>query len=158
MWTFRSASDAGAPLLTSLNGNKGRQTWEFDAGGGSEEQRARVEALRAAFTANRHEQRHSADELLRLQVADRTAAKRYSPPQQQQQQPGDQKGSGEQQIPAAETVEQHLLGAISFYECLQQEDGHFPGVLLCVIRPVLRWEQRINQRASGGFARCSCRR
>lgn len=26
-----------------------------------------------------------------------------------------------------ERVEEHLKGAISFYECLQQDDGHWPG-------------------------------
>lgn len=120
MWQFRSASDAGGPHLVSLNDNKGRQTWEFDPSAGTPEQRERVEQLRSAFTANRHQQKHSADELLRLQAADRIAAKQHSPPTTQLQ-PG--------QIPSAERVEQHLLGAISFYECLQQEDGHFPGVM-----------------------------
>lgn len=120
MWQFRSASDAGGPHLVSLNDNKGRQTWEFDPSAGTPEQRARVEQLRSAFTANRHQQKHSSDELLRLQAADRIAAKQHSPPTTELQ-PG--------QIPSAERVEQHLLGAISFYECLQQEDGHFPGVI-----------------------------
>jgi hypothetical protein len=30
-------------------------------------------------------------------------------------------------VPSADTVAAHLRGGISFYECLQQEDGHFPG-------------------------------
>jgi cycloartenol synthase len=120
MWKFKSASDAGGPHLVSLNDNKGRQTWEFDPNAGTPDQRARVEELRAAFTANRHKQKHSADELLRLQVADKIAAKKYSPPSTELK-PGE--------IPSAERVEQHLLGAISFYECLQQDDGHFPGMM-----------------------------
>lgn len=120
MWKFKSASDVGGPHLVSLNENKGRQTWEFDPNAGTPEQRARVEELRAAFTANKHKQKHSADELLRLQAADRIAAKKYSPPSTELK-PGE--------IPSAERVEQHLLGAVSFYECLQQEDGHFPGMM-----------------------------
>jgi len=119
MWKFKSASDIGGPLLVSLNENKGRQTWEYDPNAGTAEQKARVEELRAAFTANRHSQRHSADELLRLQAADKIAAKKYSPPSAE---------LGEE-IPSAERVKQHLLGAVSFYECLQQEDGHFPGAM-----------------------------
>lgn len=120
MWKFKSASDIGGPLLVSLNENKGRQTWEYDPNAGTPEHRARVEELRAAFTANRHKQKHSADELLRLQSADRIAAKKYSPPTTELK---------ADEIPSAERVEQHLLGGISFYECLQQEDGHFPGMM-----------------------------
>jgi cycloartenol synthase len=104
--------------MFSLNENQGRQTWEYDPTAGTPEQRARVEELRAAFTANRHKQKHSADELLRLQAADRIAAKKYSPPSSE---------LAADEVPSAERVQQHLLGAVSFYECLQQEDGHFPG-------------------------------
>lgn len=118
MWRFLSASDYGGPHLTSLNGNKGRQTWVWDAEAGSAEQRAKVEALRAAFTANRHTQKHSADELLRLQAAERIAAMQHAPP-------AEPLPAGE--TPTAARVEAHLQGAIAFYECLQQEDGHFPG-------------------------------
>jgi hypothetical protein len=128
MWKFKSASDAGCPHLTSLNDNKGRQTWEFDPTAGTPEQRARVEELRAAFTANRHKQKSSADELLRLQVADKIAAKKHRPPSTELK-------SGE--VPSAERVEQHLLGAISFYECLQQDDGHFPGTMEQLYRLLL---------------------
>jgi cycloartenol synthase len=126
MWRFLSGS-SGAPHggehLFSLNDFKGRQTWEFDPKAGTPEQRAKVEELRAAFTANRHTQKHrceqlwvvvavrcwmevslppffslhppsspksntpppqstppSSDELLRLQAADRVAAKGAAPP------------------------------------------------------------------------------
>lgn len=120
MWKFRSASDQGGhPYLVSLNGCKGRQTWEFDATAGSPEQRAKVEELRAKFTANKLVQHHSADELLRLQCADKIASKNFSPPTAPLED-GD--------VPSPERVEEHIKGAISFYECLQQEDGHFPGV------------------------------
>jgi len=61
MWKFLSAS-SGAPCggnkLFSPNNFQGRQTWEFDEGAGSAEERAKVEELRAAFTANRHKQKH----------------------------------------------------------------------------------------------------
>lgn len=118
MWKFLSASDSkGNPYLTSLNSFQGRQTWEFDPDAGTAEQRAEVERLRADFTANRLKQRHSSDELLRLQCADRMKAKEFSPPQEPLPE-------GE---PSAQRVEAHLKGGISFYECLQQDDGHMPG-------------------------------
>lgn len=131
MWKFKSASDLGGPYLVSLNNNQGRQTWEFDLAAGTPEQRERVEQLRAAFTADKHTQHHSADELLRLQVADKIAARKYSPPSSSEQ----EQDAGTGGVPSAERVQQHLLGAISFYECLQQDDGHFPGVksMLCCL-------------------------
>eukprot|EP00775_Hariotina_reticulata_P008841 gene8841-9020_t len=119
MWKFRSASDqANHPYLVSLNGCKGRQTWEFDATAGSPEQRAKVEELRTKFTADKLVQHHSADELLRLQCADKIASKKFSPPTAPLED-GD--------VPSPERVEEHIKGAISFYECLQQDDGHFAG-------------------------------
>ncbi|PNH08616.1 Cycloartenol synthase, partial [Tetrabaena socialis] len=120
MWKFCSASDSGGhPLLRSLNKNKGRQTWEYDPAAGTPEQRAEAERLRAAYTAGKDINHHSADELLRLQSADRIRAKKHAPP------PGPIPGERESLSP--ERVESHLKGAISFYECLQQEDGHWPG-------------------------------
>ncbi|KAF8057901.1 GgCAS1 [Scenedesmus sp. PABB004] len=120
MWRFLSAADVGGPLLTSLNGNQGRQTWVWDAAAGTPEQRSAADAARAAFTANRHVQRHSGDELLRLQAAERVAAKAHAPP------PAGQRVA-EGEVPTAPAVEAHLKGALAFYECLQADDGHFPG-------------------------------
>lgn len=121
MWRFLSAS-AGAPLgadrLFSLNGHQGRQTWEYDPNAGTREERARVEELRAAFAANRHAQKHSADELLRLQAASKVAAKRAAPPAEP---------LPEGAPVTSERVRAHLEGAAAFYECLQADDGHFPG-------------------------------
>ncbi|KAL6746722.1 cycloartenol synthase [Haematococcus lacustris] len=123
MWRFISAGNTpGAdgkaqPLLHTLNQHQGRQTWEFDPSAGTPGDRSRVEELRAIFTKNRHTQRHSSDELLRLQCASKIAAKAHAPPSTPLP-PGD---------PSAERVQQHLQGGIAFYECLQQEDGHFPG-------------------------------
>ena len=66
MWKFKSAWDSdGHPLLHSLNGNIGRQTWVFDASAGTDEEKEAVERLRETFTRNRHSQKHSSDELLR---------------------------------------------------------------------------------------------
>jgi cycloartenol synthase len=66
MWKFTPASDSdGHPLLHSLNGNKGRQVWVYDENAGTPEERALVEEARRKFTANRLQQKHSSDELLR---------------------------------------------------------------------------------------------
>lgn len=66
MWKFKSAWDSdGHPLLHSLNGNIGRQTWVYEPDSGSKEDIESIEALREAFTKNRHVQKHSSDELLR---------------------------------------------------------------------------------------------
>lgn len=119
MWKFVSASTSNShPQLVSLNKNQGRQTWEFDPDGGTPELKAKVEELRAGFTATKDKQKHSADELLRLQIADKVANKKFSPPQTPL-------NNDEEVTP--QRVAEHLRGGISFYECLQQEDGHFPG-------------------------------
>mmetsp|Transcript_18558 Transcript_18558/g.52140 ORF Transcript_18558/g.52140 Transcript_18558/m.52140 type:complete len:764 (-) Transcript_18558:390-2681(-) len=122
MWRFISSGKTGSTagskgneLLVSTNGHIGRQTWEFHPDAGTPEERARVEELRAHFTRNKGTQKHSSDELLRLQC--RPAAPHALPSDPL---PADDP-------PSAERVAQHLKGAISFYEGLQQEDGHWPG-------------------------------
>jgi hypothetical protein len=68
MWRLTSCSDSdGNPFLNTLNSHQGRQVWVFDAEAGTPEERAEVERLRAEFTKNRFVQKHSSDELLRLQ-------------------------------------------------------------------------------------------
>ena len=104
------------PLLHTQNEHVGRGYWEYDPNAGTPEQRAKVEELRRHFTANRHTQKHSSDELLRLQVADKLSRPRALPP------------AGP--VPAQldeQRVAEHLRGAISFYEGLQCEDGHWAG-------------------------------
>lgn len=66
MWRLTTAGETpGHPLLTTLNGNVGRQVWVFDPTAGTPEERAEAERLREEFTASRLEQKHSSDELLR---------------------------------------------------------------------------------------------
>lgn len=118
MWKFVSAGNSGTnPDLVTLNGHQGRQTWEYDPKAGSPEQRARVEELRREFERHRGTQHHSSDELLRLQCAPKIEREgRARPPS----------GPLPEAI-SAERVEAHLRGAISYHECLQQDDGHWPG-------------------------------
>lgn len=121
MWRLvtagRTPAPPGAdhPHLASTNGHQGRQTWEFVPGAGSPEDRARVEALRAHFTANRDTQKHSSDELLRLQCGAASSIPLPAAPKDASA------------LPDAGHVRQHLEAAMSFYGCLQQEDGHWPG-------------------------------
>lgn len=67
MWRLKIA-EGGGPWLYSVNGFKGRQTWEYDEQAGDLAERAAVDKARADFTQHRHEQRHSADLLMRYQV------------------------------------------------------------------------------------------
>lgn len=106
--------------LWSLNNHAGRYAWDFDPTLGTPELRAEVEALRARFTANRHTQKHSADELLRLQARPKLDARAHADAV-----PADPLPAGTP--PAPERVAQQLRGAISFYECLQQQNGEWPG-------------------------------
>jgi cycloartenol synthase len=123
MWRFVSAGSGGPgpansdhPLLHSLNDNVGRQTWEFDPEAGTPAERAEVERLRKHYTDNRFSQKHSSDELLRLQCRGKIDSKAFAKP-----------GGEVPEKLDAKRVEDHLKGAISFYECLQQDDGHWPG-------------------------------
>ncbi len=120
MWRFVSAEEgqglAAGPHLRSTNEHQGRQIWVFDKDAGTTDERAKVEQLRKNFADNRHTQRHSSDELLRLQCSSKLAKKAFAPP----------KGPVPQS-PDASRVAEHLKGAIGFYECLQQDDGHWPG-------------------------------
>ncbi|KAI3426296.1 hypothetical protein D9Q98_008669 [Chlorella vulgaris] len=105
-------------LFTFLNGNIGRQTWVYDADAGSSEERARVDELRSEFAANRLLQKHSADELLRLQ----SEGNRRSGPF-----PVNKSGLAAGGAPGAATVAAALENGVSFYEGLQADDGHWPG-------------------------------
>ncbi|GAB4817280.1 hypothetical protein N2152v2_004326 [Parachlorella kessleri] len=118
MWRLTCAGDApDHPLLHTLNGKVGRQVWVYDANAGSAEDREQVERLRANFAATRLDNKDSSDELLRLQCKSNrrvqaTPVAKDTP-----------EGSG----PELATVTGALRNGMSFYESLQQEDGHWPG-------------------------------
>ncbi|PRW45118.1 Cycloartenol synthase isoform A [Chlorella sorokiniana] len=119
MWRFTTAWDSdGHPLLHSLNGNVGRQVWVWDPAAGTPEQRKRAEELRKQFAENRLTQKHSADELLRMQCEGRRQSGPF---------PVDKAGMGSSGAVPAGTVEGALRNGISFYEGLQADDGHWPG-------------------------------
>ena len=119
MWRFKSADDDnGNPWLRSLNGNIGRQTWHWDEEAGTEKERKEVETLREEFQANRHQQKHSGDELLRHQCKDKRRVGPFSV---------DKTGLDTQGAPTAATTDAAMRNAMSFYETLQDDDGHWPG-------------------------------
>ena len=127
MWRFKSSDDSGGdPYLTSLNGFRGRQVWHFDDTAGTPDQCQAVEEARKRFQASRNTQKHSGDELLRLQcVAGYPDAK-----------PASTNGVHSNGVPSNglhtaqptdHRLEKSLLSAIGFYQQLQQDDGHWPG-------------------------------
>lgn len=119
MWKFVSCGNSnGKPLLDTVNDHIGRQYWEFDATVGTPEERAEVERLRTAFTANRHKKRDSDDALIRLQAKQRIVEANIRVPSL----PIDKTAPLDE-----DRINQHLTAAIKFYECLQAEDGHWPG-------------------------------
>lgn len=67
MWKLK-LSQGDDQWVKSLNNNVGRQYWEFDQNGGTNEERSRIENIREQFHKNRFHVKHSSDLLLRLQV------------------------------------------------------------------------------------------
>lgn len=115
MWKLVTAGNSGNhPLLHSLNENAGRQTWEWDENA-TREERAQVESLQQAFSHFRHVQKHSSDELLRMQ----SASKRRGSVTPSRIAKGKQ--------PTDEQCKDSVRSAMLLYETLQQDDGHWPG-------------------------------
>ena len=119
MWRLHTASNDGHP--PTLNNYQGRQVWRFEPNAGTPADRTAVDAARAAFTAARHTQPHSADELLRLQAAAEAEA-RGDGPRPVPPPPGPDVDAA---TPAA--VRASLLSGAAFYATLQRDDGHWPG-------------------------------
>jgi len=123
MWTLKCAQEsaAGSAHLTTLNNFVGRQVWVFEEGAGTEEERAEVERLRDHFASHRDRQKHSSDEMLRLQMRRRAEARGWKAPRVDTSDVPD-KGAA-----TAAQVERSLRAGLSMYSTLQQDDGHFPG-------------------------------
>jgi cycloartenol synthase len=70
MWRLRTGQETagGEPWLRTTNAHAGRQVWEFDPTASDATAAADVDDARREFSSRRHQQRHSADLLLRLQV------------------------------------------------------------------------------------------
>lgn len=125
MWRLISAGNSdGNPLVWSNNNHDGRHTWVYDKDSGSPADRQEVERLRSAFTERRLDQRHSSDELLRLQSCVRDSKTKALPSHRASLPTAKVVLTEEQQ---AESVAAHLRDGMAFYETLQQDDGHWPG-------------------------------
>lgn len=79
MWRLTTCYDSeGHPFLESTNGHQGRQVWVYDEDAGTDVERQEVSNLREAFTTSRRTQKHSSDELLRIQKIDKSKARLFS--------------------------------------------------------------------------------
>ena len=115
MWKLVTAGTSGGhPWLRSLNDNAGRQTWEY-VDTATPKEIAEVASLQDGFTHFRHQQKHSSDELLRMQSSSKRRAQ-VNPPKVQQ---------GTQ--PTGAQCKESTRAAMFFYETLQAQDGHWPG-------------------------------
>ena len=114
MWKLVSAGDSGShPWLRSLNDHAGRQTWEY-VDKATPEEKAELNRLQDCFTRSRHQQKHSSDELLRMQSSNpRQLVVPMKVPQGTQ--------------PSSHNCQRSLRSAMYFYETLQAHDGHWPG-------------------------------
>lgn len=69
MWKLKIAEGKNGPWLFSTNNFVGRQTWEFDADAGTQEERDQVEKARDEFVKNKKQGYHSCGDLfMRMQV------------------------------------------------------------------------------------------
>lgn len=70
MWRLKTAEKPSKddPYIFSTNNYTGRQTWEFDADAGTDEERAQVEEARLNYYKNRFQVRPSSDLIWRMQV------------------------------------------------------------------------------------------
>ncbi|RLM79213.1 cycloartenol synthase [Panicum miliaceum] len=114
MWRLKIAEGGGDSWLRSKNGHVGRQVWEFDA---AAEPDPAVDAARRAFVERRHDLKHSADLLMRLQFAKENPLNLDLPAIK----------LDEHDDVTEEAVETTLKRAISRFSTLQAHDGHWPG-------------------------------
>ena len=125
MWRLRS-SECDHPHLQSLNHCNGRDVWCFDDSAGSDAERARVDALREHFTANRFHRKHSSDQILRLQRLHERSSngteQTHFPPSNRDHLFPDSNAPIDDS-----SVKQSLRGALDFFQGLQADDGHWPG-------------------------------
>uniref|UniRef100_A0A0E0JVD3 cycloartenol synthase n=1 Tax=Oryza punctata TaxID=4537 RepID=A0A0E0JVD3_ORYPU len=117
MWRLRVAEGGGDPWLRTKNGHVGRQVWEFDPTADDPEELAAVEAARRGFAARRHELKHSADLLMRMQFAKANPLKLDLPAIKLE----------EHEAVTGEAVLSSLKRAIARYSTFQAHDGHWPG-------------------------------
>jgi len=119
MWRLRIGEEtaSGEPWLRTTNAHAGRQVWEFDPTASDPAVVADVDDARREFSNRRHQQRHSADLLMRLQFAKLTSPKLGIT---------DNKFE-ENEVVTEEAVLTSLKSVIGRLSSLQAHDGHWPG-------------------------------
>ncbi|CAN4097427.1 unnamed protein product [Withania somnifera] len=115
MWKLK-LSEGDDPRIRSLNNHVGRQYWEFDQNGGTNEERSHVENIRQHFHKNRFHVKHSSDLLLRFQFAKEKEIEML----------GKVKMESEEEKSEEAVVRTALRRALRFYSIIQAEDGHWP--------------------------------
>ncbi|XP_075666637.1 beta-amyrin synthase-like [Castanea sativa] len=116
MWKLKIGEGKNDPYLFSTNNFAGRQTWEFDPGAGTPEERAEVEEARQNFRKNRRQFPACSDLLWRMQFLGEKNFKHTIPPVKIE--------DGEEITYEKATIT--LRRVVHYYTALQSCDGHWP--------------------------------
>ncbi|XP_054790483.1 beta-amyrin synthase-like isoform X2 [Prosopis cineraria] len=116
MWRLKIGERGNDPYIFSTNNFVGRQTWEFHAEDGSQEERDEVEAARQHFSSNRSRFRACGDRLWRFQFLREKNFKQTIP---------SVKIKDEEEI-TSEKVMNTVKRAAYYLSALQSKDGHWP--------------------------------
>ncbi|XP_010520562.1 PREDICTED: lanosterol synthase isoform X2 [Tarenaya hassleriana] len=116
MWRVKLSE--GEEEEESVNGNLGRQFWEFDERFGSPQDIKHISELRRNFTIGRFRSKHSSDLLFRFQMLREKGKPMEKLPQVRVK----EEGAGNEEV-----VSVALRGALRYYSALQSDDGFWPG-------------------------------
>ncbi|XP_054794598.1 beta-amyrin synthase-like isoform X1 [Prosopis cineraria] len=116
MWRLKIGERGNNPYIFSTNNFVGRQTWEFHAEDGSQEERDEVEAARQHFSSNRSRFRACGDRLWRFQFLREKSFKQTIP---------SVKIKDEEEI-TCDKIKNTVKRATHYLCALQASDGHWP--------------------------------
>ena len=122
-WTLHTCTGESplGPVKRTLNGNRGRQIWLFDASRRLAGKEARaLDAARREYESEKDERHHSADIMYRLQCLRGTGGELPAPP-------SPTKKRRAPPAVSASSVTDALRRALKFYGSIQMDDGHWPG-------------------------------
>nr|QBZ67649.1 lupeol synthase [Euphorbia tirucalli] len=116
MWRLKIAEKGNNPNIFSTNNFIGRQTWEYDANGGTPEERAEVEEARLNYWNNRFNVKPSSDLLWQFQILREKKFRQRIPTVRIEE--------GEEITYEAATSA--LRRGVHLFSALQAKDGHWP--------------------------------
>ncbi|XP_019183067.1 PREDICTED: dammarenediol II synthase-like [Ipomoea nil] len=117
MWKLK-VGEGGGPYMYSTNNYVGRQTWEYDPGAGTPEEREAVEKARLEFRKNREKGfRACGDLLMRMQMIKESGIDVWSIPPIR---------LGDEEEVKYEAVTTAVRKAVRLNRALQARDGHWP--------------------------------